>query len=177
LDRPTGKLLANAPPFVSVPPGDGPRHFAFHPGGALLYSLQEEASTLLAYRYDATTGSLTPQRMLSTLPTGFVGTSFASEIGVSPDGSLVFAANRLHDTVAIFGVDRFGMLSPLGEFWTQGDYPRSFTVDPSGTFMVVCSHRSDSLTTYRITEGARGFGSPTGYYAPVGSPASVVFLT
>jgi 6-phosphogluconolactonase (cycloisomerase 2 family) len=33
-------------PFVSLPSGDGPRHFAFHPNGRWLYSLQEESSTI-----------------------------------------------------------------------------------------------------------------------------------
>src|SRR6185312_4572417 len=44
-DRETGKLTApsNAP-FTSVPTGDGPRHFAFHPNGHWFYSIQEEAS-------------------------------------------------------------------------------------------------------------------------------------
>ena len=33
-DAQNGKLIANTPPTVSVPPGDGPRHFAFHPNAA-----------------------------------------------------------------------------------------------------------------------------------------------
>ena len=38
---------------VSLPPGDGPRHFAFHPNGRWFYSLQEEGSTLVIFDYDA----------------------------------------------------------------------------------------------------------------------------
>src|ERR1051326_3686188 len=33
--------------FVNTPPGDGPRHFAFHPNGNWMYSIQEEASTIM----------------------------------------------------------------------------------------------------------------------------------
>ena len=32
---------------ATVPAGDGPRHFAFHPNGRWLYSIQEEASTAI----------------------------------------------------------------------------------------------------------------------------------
>ena len=42
-DDTKGVLTPNEPPSVSLPPGDGPRHFAFHPAGRWLYSLQEHA--------------------------------------------------------------------------------------------------------------------------------------
>jgi 6-phosphogluconolactonase (cycloisomerase 2 family) len=183
LDRATGKLIANNPPFVSVPPGDGPRHFAFHPNGLFFYSLQEEASTLLFYNYDAATGTLTQQQMLSTLPDGFVGTNFTSEVRVSQDGKFVYAANRLHDTISFFDVEASGRLTRVGEASTLGDYPRSFTIDPTGNFLLSCNQRSDALTTFRIRaahgedEGLSNRLVFTGQYTPVGSPAIIVFLT
>src|SRR5438034_2126417 len=39
---------------LSLPPGDGPRHFHFHPNGRWLYSVQEEGSTVVLFDYDAT---------------------------------------------------------------------------------------------------------------------------
>ena len=41
-DEANGMLTPNDPPSVALPPGDGPRHFAFHPKGHWFYSLQEE---------------------------------------------------------------------------------------------------------------------------------------
>jgi 6-phosphogluconolactonase (cycloisomerase 2 family) len=184
LNRASGKLIPNTPtPFISVPPGDGPRHFAFHPNGLFFYSLQEEASTLLFYGYDAATGSLTQQQMLSTLPAGFVGTDFASEVRVAQEGNFVYAANRLHDTISFFRVEASGRLTRVGEVSTLGDYPRSFTIDPTGNFLVSCNQRSDALTTFRIRAAngeAEGLASRvvfTGQYTPVGSPAIIAFLT
>jgi 6-phosphogluconolactonase len=176
LDRPNGRLIANSPAFVSVPPGDGPRHFAFHPSGAFFYSLQEEASTLMTYAYNASSGLLTQEQIVSTLPDEFVGTNFTSEVRVSQDGSFVYAANRLHDSIAIFEVDRTGSLSFLDTVPTRGDYPRSFTIDPTGSFLISCNQRSDALTTYNVkaTAGKLVF---TEQYTPVGSPACIVFLT
>src|SRR5262245_5241324 len=43
----TPPLTPATMPFVSTPPGDGPRHFAFHPNGMWMYSIQEEASTIM----------------------------------------------------------------------------------------------------------------------------------
>ena len=45
LDPATARLAANDPPSVSVAPGSGPRHFAFHPSGKFGYVINEMAST------------------------------------------------------------------------------------------------------------------------------------
>jgi 6-phosphogluconolactonase len=174
-DKATGTLSPNVnAAYASLPPGDGPRHFAFHPNGQWLYSIQEEGSTLVFFRYDAATGVLTSQQTLPTLPTGFHGTNFTSEVLVSSDGRFLYAANRLHDTIAIFAIAGDGRLTPLEEIATLGDYPASFNIDPSGNFLYACNLRSDSITCFRIDRktGLLGF---TGSYTGVGSPASIVF--
>ena len=162
--------------FVSLPPGDGPRHVTFHPNGKWLYSIQEEASTITYFQFDPGSGSLTAQQTISTLPTRFTGTNFTSEIMASSDGRFLYAANRLHDTIAVFSIDESGGLTRVGESSTLGDYPRSFNIDPTGQFFYVCNQRSDAVTCFRIN-GTTGLLTFTGQYTPVGSPASIVFLT
>jgi 6-phosphogluconolactonase (cycloisomerase 2 family) len=119
---------------------------------------------------------LTAKKTYSSLPPGFAGTNFTSEIRISPNGRFLYAANRLHDTIAAFSIGGDGALSRVGETPTGGDYPRSFTIDPTGSFIFCCNQRGDSVTTFRINPqtGALQF---TGAYMPVGSPASIVFLT
>jgi 6-phosphogluconolactonase len=175
-DRATGKLTAPpGEPFTSLPTGDGPRHFAFHPNGHWLYSIQEEASTVAFFHYDPSTGSIDAQQTISTLPRGFSGTNFASEILVSSDGKNLYAANRLHDTIAVFSVGADGRLTHSGEASTMADYPRGCCIDPSGRFLFVCNQYGDSITTFRIEHGT-GLLAFTGRYTAVGSPASMVFL-
>jgi 6-phosphogluconolactonase (cycloisomerase 2 family) len=174
-DAERGKLIPNIPAFISVPPGDGPRHFAFHPNGRWVYLLHEESSTMMVFDYDAATGRLNAKQTLSTLPQGFAGTDFPSEVVVSKDGRFVYAANRLHDTIAWFAVGSSGTLTLSGEEWTRGDYPRSFTLSPAGDFLFSCNQRSDAVATFRINKqnGALTF---TGQYTPVGTPSMLVFL-
>jgi 6-phosphogluconolactonase len=174
-DAQNGRLLEHDPPFVALPTGDGPRHFAFHPSGRWLYSLQEEASTVAVYAYDAASGRLTEKQTLSSLPKGFAGTDFTSEIVVTADGKFVYAANRLHDSIARFSIDESGLLTLFGEEWTRGDYPRSFTIDPSGRFLYSCNQRSDAIAVFR-RDRQTGKLSFTGQYTPVGTPAILVFL-
>jgi 6-phosphogluconolactonase (cycloisomerase 2 family) len=175
-DAEKGRLVPNDPPSVALPPGDGPRHFAFHPQGRWFYSLQEEASTLVTYDYDATSGKLTVKQTISSLPKGFAGTNFTSEVMVSADGRFLYAANRLHDSIAWFAISATGTLAFVGEEWTRGDYPRSFNIDPTGNFLYACNQRADAVTTFRVNRktGALTF---TGHYTPVGTPASIIFLT
>lgn len=174
-DEKAGKLSPNDPPSVAVPPGDGPRHFVFHPNGRWLYSLQEEGSTLMLFDYDAAKGRLAARQTVSSLPKGFAGTNFTSEVRVSGDGRFVYAANRLHDSIAVFAVGTEGKLTFAGETWTRGDYPRSFTIDPTGNFLYSCNQRADAIATFRIERktGALAF---TGRYTAVGTPSIVVFL-
>src|SRR3954454_16755505 len=81
-----GVLTANDPPSVSLPPGDGPRHFQFHPNGGWLYSIQEEGSTVVLFDYDAENGRLASRQTISTLPSKYAGSNFCSGILVSADG-------------------------------------------------------------------------------------------
>ena len=172
----TGKLSPSSnAPFVSLPSGDGPRHFVFHPKGQWLYAIQEESSTIVCFHYDSATGSLASQQTISALPEGFAGSSFASEILISPNGKFLYAANRLHDTIAIFGIDTSGRLRRVGEASTMGDYPGQFQIEPGGNFLYACNRRSDNITSFRIHRET-GLLTFTGQYTPVGSPGSIAFL-
>ncbi len=172
-DAANGTLVPNA--TASVPPGDGPRHFAFHSNGRWFYSLQEEGSTLMLFDYNSASGRLTARQTVSSLPPGCGGTNFTSEVRISPDGRFLYAANRLHDSVAFFSISDSGTLKFVGETWTRGDYPRSFTLDPTGNFLYSCNQRSDVITTFHINRES-GDLTFTGHYTPIGTPSMLVFL-
>jgi len=171
----SGTLTANDPAAVSLPPGDGPRHFSFHPNGHWLYSLQEEASNIVLFDYDPTTGRLASRQTVSTLPPGFAGSNFSSEILVSANGRFVYAGNRLHDSISVFSVGHDGTLKFIGEEWTRGNYPRSFNFDPAARFLYSCNQRDDNVAVFKVNRRTGGL-TFTGHYAPVGNPSTIVFL-
>lgn len=174
-DDQKGLLTANAPASVALPPGDGPRHFHFHPNGRWFYSIQEEGSTLVLFDYDAEKGTLKERQTLSSLPPGYRGSNFCSEILVSADGRFVYAGNRLHDSIAVFAVEADGQLRFVADEWTRGNYPRSFGFDPSGQFLYCCNQRADHVTTFRVNQES-GRLEFTGNYTPVGNPSMITFL-
>jgi 6-phosphogluconolactonase (cycloisomerase 2 family) len=174
-DEKKGVLTPNEPHAVSLPPGDGPRHFHFHPNGRWLYSIQEEGSNIVLFDYEAATGRLTVRQTISSLPAGFAGSNFCSEILVSADGRFVYAGNRLHDSIGIFSIGPNGTLTFVGDEWTRGDYPRSFNFDPTGQFLYCCNQRDDNIAVFRV-DRKTGDLNFTGHYTPVGNPSSIVFL-
>jgi 6-phosphogluconolactonase len=170
-----GTLTPNQPAAIALPPGDGPRHFHFHPNSRWFYSIQEEASTVVLFDYNGSTGQLTPRQTISTLPPGFAGSNFSSEILISPDGRFLYAGNRLHDSIGILSIGPNGDLTYLGEEWTRGNYPRSFNLDPTGRFLYCCNQRGDNIAIFEINPKT-GTLKFTGHYTPVGNPSSIVFL-
>jgi 6-phosphogluconolactonase (cycloisomerase 2 family) len=160
---------------VALPPGDGPRHVAFHPNGRWLYSIQEEGSTVALFDWDGATGRLTARQTISSLPPGYAGSNFCSEILVSSDGRFVYAGNRLHDSIGIFAVGRTGELTFAGYEWTRGNYPRSFAFDPASRFLYCCDQRADNVTVFRA-DAKTGGPSFTGQHTAVGNGSTIVFI-
>jgi 6-phosphogluconolactonase len=165
-----GRLVPHDPPSVELAPGSGPRHLAFHPNGRLVYVLNELGSTLTAFAYDATHGSLRELQTLSTLPAGFSGANACADVHVTPDGRFVYGSNRGHDSLAIFAIDETtGRLTSVGHAPTGGRTPRNFAIDPSGTFLYAANQDSDTIVTFRI-DAATGQLTPAGPVAHVPSP-------
>lgn len=175
-DDQKGTLSPAEQPWVTLPPGDGPRHFHFHPNGKWLYSIQEEGSTIVLFDYDAASGKLTERQTVPSLPPGYAGSNFCSEILVSADGKVVYGGNRLHDSIGVFSVGGNGELKQIGNEPTRGNYPRSFSFDPTGRFLYCCNQRADNVTIFEVNRetGSLKF---TGQYVPVGNPSIVVFVS
>ena len=105
VDSARGTLVPNDPPAIKLPPGAGPRHFAFHPTGRFAYVINELNSTVTVLSYDPDGGILKDLQTASTLPPGFSGENTTAEVQVHPSGKFVYGSNRGHNSIAIFAVD------------------------------------------------------------------------
>ncbi len=156
---------------LALSAGAGPRHFVFHPReAAQLYVINEEASTLAWLQMEPRTGQLTQRAELSSLPEGFAGTNFASDLLVAADGRFLYALNRLHDSIAVFALAADGRPRLLAHEWTRGSYPRSARFSPDGQFLYVCNQRSDHVAVFAV-DAATGLPRFAGQYVAVPSPA------
>jgi 6-phosphogluconolactonase len=176
LDSQAGTLTPNATPWAKVQPGAGPRHFAFHPCGRFAYVINEMASTVTAFRFDAEAGRLEEIQTLGTLPAGFTGESTTAEVQVHPSGKFLYGSNRGHDSIAVFTIAAdTGKLTAVQHEPSQGKMPRNFGIDPTGTFLLAAHQKTDNVVVFRI-DPSTGKLTPTGHQIKVGSPVCVKFL-
>jgi 6-phosphogluconolactonase len=173
-DPASGALKPAPQQSAATPPGAGPRHFAFHPGGRSAFSINELSSTITSYTWNGGTGALTPGASVSTLPANFQGTSSTAEIAIDATGSFVYGSNRGHDSIAVFAVTPSGTLSLVEHTPTGGRTPRNFTIDPTGRWLVAANQESSTLTVFRrdATSG-RLTAAGTPHDAP--TPVCVLF--
>lgn len=178
IDPAKGTLTPNEPPFATVTPGGGPRHFAFHPNGKFAFVNNEMAMTETSFTYDAQNGSLTEIETVSTLPPGDrekTGLSTAETV-VHPNGKFVYVSNRTHDTIAVFACDpETGKLTLIQNAKCEGSIPRNFNLDPSARWMIVAHQKTHDAAVFSVDPDT-GKLAFTGTKIDVGSPICVRFL-
>ena len=176
-DPAQGVLAAADPGFVTVPPGAGPRHVAFHPTAPYAFVANELGSAVEAYRYDAQTGALTPHQIVPSIPDTYIGANTAAEIAIAPSGRFVFVSNRGHDSIGCFAVDAAtGRLTPSGWTPSGGKGPRFFAIDPAGALLHAANENGDTIVAFRV-DADTGALTPTGQVVRTGSPVCIIFST
>ncbi|WP_242238050.1 lactonase family protein [Bacillus cereus group sp. BfR-BA-01316] len=138
---------------LSVKPGSGPRHLVFHPNEQLAYIMTELSSEIIVLQYDAKSGGFKEKQYISTLPEEYSQDSYGSAIQISSDGKFVYAANRGHNSIAVFRVNEHnGELAFIETVSAEGDWPRDFSLDPDGKFLITANERSNTLTLFARDE-------------------------
>ena len=145
----TAKLLRHVEGGDGVMrPGAGPRHLDFHPTLPLVFVANELDSTVATLRFDGDRGVLTPLDVRSTLPPGWSGTNYVADIHIAPDGRALYVSNRGHHSIAVLSVTASGALALQQVVSTEGDWPRNFSLDPTGRWLLVANQRSDSIVVF-----------------------------
>ncbi|MHB8969480.1 MAG: lactonase family protein [Pirellulaceae bacterium] len=163
-------------PAAHVPPGSGPRHFAFHPQGKFGYLINELNSTVIAFTYDGHRGELQAIQEVSTLPADFQGENTTAEIVVSPNGKFLYGSNRGHHSIVVYSIDaQSGMLTLVSHHSSLGEEPRNFAIDPTGAYLVAANQRTSNVVVFRV-DPATGKLSPTPQQVKIPAPVCVTFL-
>lgn len=142
-----GKLTEVAKFIAS--PGTGPRHLVFHPTKPIAYLFGELSSDVLVLDYDASTGSFKELQTISTLPETHTGFNGGAAIRISKDGKFLYASNRGHNSLVVYGISEDGKtLNTLQWISVEGDFPRDFNLSKTDDFIVVSNQNSDNLTLF-----------------------------
>jgi 6-phosphogluconolactonase (cycloisomerase 2 family) len=174
LDK-AGRLHESASREAPARETSGPRHVCFHPSNRYAYVVNELDSTVVSYRFDPVTGSLSAFQNLLAIPESFTGNSRASEIIISADGRYVYASSRGSDDVAMFAVDgRTGYLKPVGWVGGLGKTPRFIGFSPDGSTMFIANEESHTIVGYRVDREHGVLTDPL-VVAETGSPTCILF--
>jgi len=141
---PDGGLSSKAK-IIDCPPGSGPRHLTFSSDGEYLYILTELGNTVLVYK----TGDFERLQVCDTLPAGFTGNSTCAAIHISPNGKLLGASNRGHDSIAVFEIQDNGTLRFLRHVAGCAE-PRDFAFSPDGNWLLVGNQNDDSVSVFDV---------------------------
>lgn len=175
-DATTGLLTPNEPAEL-LPPDDntGPRHACLGPNGAVVYIVNEQGNTITAHHFDAAQGTLTIFQHLSTLPADYTEGGHIAHTEIHPNGQWLYASNRGHDSIAGFTIAADGSLTPFGHYPVPAS-PRSFNIDPTGTYLYCAGEAANRMTGYRI-DAATGALQPLADYEVGQSPFWVMVVT
>jgi len=178
-DDATRTLSPAATPFAQFPPGTGPRHAVFSPNGRYLYVMTELTAEIHSFAWDAATGSLTPIQTFKTInkpPAGAL-TMDGAEVAISANGKFLYSSTRLDNSISVYAIDaRNGHFAQIQHISSQGENPWSFTIDPSGHWMLVTDERSSLVAVLKI-DPTSGKLTATGESIKVPHPVSATFIS
>jgi len=156
LDSLQSRLVPPDQKSLRMTAGAGPRHMAFHPGGKYIYVINELNSTVTLVEKDEG-GEFVRGASFTTLPAAYEGPNYCADIHISSDGRFVYASNRGHNSIAIFGVEpETGALQLSGHSSTCGEWPRNFTLSPGEDYLLVANQYSGNIVSFRRDSSGGG---------------------
>ena len=111
---------------------------------------------MTAYNFDADAGTLTAFQTVPTLPTGWSGRNSCAQIQIAPDGGMLFAPNRGHDSIACFAIDPDSGSLERTAIVPSERVPRALSLDPTGQFMYAAGLDSGRLAAYKVNSAWGG---------------------
>lgn len=171
LDTAIGRLIDADVSYLKSAGGSGPRHMAIDRSCSNLYVINEFSSKI--YVFDILSDTTNMKQVVSTLPDNFTGQNFCADIHLSANGRRIYGSNRGHNSIVTFKIGPGGRLSDPVFRNCGGNWPRNFTVSPSGKFFVVANQRSDEISVLSAAKRAPGKAISK---LPFNAPACIRFV-
>lgn len=172
-DKVAGKLIPLNDKGVSLPEGTGPRHFVFNKYGSRMYVIGELKSTVTVFNVEDN-GDLVLLQTISALSENYKGQNSSAEINISRSGEFLYGSNRGDNSIVTFKVGRNGLLTVGGHTSCGGDWPRNFTIDPSGKYLLVGNQKSGNISLL-VIDSKTGLPSNATHQVDLNSPMCLKF--
>lgn len=137
---------------LQLPPGSGPRHLVFDPSGSILYCVNELNSTVASFFRKGPEEPWHRMKICSTLtePLRQQSGNYPGAIKITGDGRFILAANRGHDSIALFETLGGGEFRLIRTVPSQGKFPSDILLLGKDKFAAVSHLRSGTVTVFRF---------------------------
>ena len=174
-DASTRALTPGPAPSVAFPAGAGPRHLVFTANGRYAFVNTELSADIHSFSWNAKDGTLTPLEITHMSSPGFTGMKNSAEMALSADGRFLYLSSRSENSLIVYSVDQnAGKLSEIQRTGAVGNFPWSFSIDPTGRWMLVANERSNTVNVLKV-DRSTGLLSPTAEAIEVPTPVAVTF--
>jgi len=147
LENNTYKLIDSS--IVDLTNNAGPRHFSLTNNGAFIYIINEYASSITTGKKNENGFDKIDED--STLDADYEGGNSCADIHLSKDERFLYGSNRGENSIAVFKRDiKTGTLDKIQNISVHGDWPRNFTLDPTGKFVLVANKKSNNISVFSI---------------------------
>ncbi|MCQ8877580.1 lactonase family protein [Pseudoalteromonas shioyasakiensis] len=167
----TKHTLSDSKVALSLPPGSGPRHMAFHPNMKVAYVINELNNTLTVTKVEKS-GKLNHTQTVSTLPKGSQSISQAGHMQISEDGKFLYVTNRGDNSIGVYAIKSQGNVELIQHIDTQGEWPRFFLITPDGKSLLVANQHTNNISAFSINND--GLLSFTGNDVLISHPVSLI---
>ncbi|GAA3596212.1 lactonase family protein [Flavivirga amylovorans] len=163
-----GNYKLASPSIVEMEGNPGPRHFLLDKGNEFLYVINEYGGSVTSIK--KTKKGFKQIDFDSTLDENYKGKNSCADIHLSKDERFLYGSNRGENSIAVFKRNtRNGTLDRIQNMSVHGDWPRNFSLDPTGKFLLVANKKSNNISVFKIDpeSGKLSFLHSTDLPAPV----------
>lgn len=147
LENNTYKLKHEA--LVEMPGNPGPRHFTRSENGKFIYIINEYGGSITSVKKTDT--GFVQIDFDSTLNGSYKGANKCADIHLSKDERFLYGSNRGENTIAVFKRNTVsGKIDKIQNMSVHGDWPRNFTLDPTGKFLLVANKNTENIAVFSI---------------------------
>ena len=137
--------------IVKMEGNPGPRHFSISKNGKFIYIINEYGSSITSVK--KTNKGFKEIDFDSTLDKNYQGENSCADIHLSNDERFIYGSNRGENSIAVFKRNtKNGEIEKVQNISVHGDWPRNFTLDPTGKFMLVANKKSNNISIFSINK-------------------------
>lgn len=127
----------------------GPRHFALTKNGQYIYIINEYGGSVTSVK--KTDDGFEQIDYDSTLEETYQGKNSCADIHLSKDENYLYGSNRGENSIVVFKRNKKdGTIEKIQIMSVHGDWPRNFTIDLTGKYLLVANQKSNNISVFSI---------------------------